>query len=55
MEDRNELFTLTKSPNNHYYGLSKKQVQEVIQKGRIPIFKMTLDAYLKNVNKMKGN
>ena len=55
MEEKNQLFTLTKSPNNHYYGLSKQQVQEVIEKGRIPIFKMTLDAYLKNVNKMNKN
>lgn len=53
MDNNHELFTLLRSPNDHYYGLARSQVETVMKKGRIPIFKMTLNAYLKNRNKMK--
>ena len=52
MDENSELLTLTKSPNNHFYGLSKKEVNDVKDSGKIPIFKMTLSAYLKNLQKL---
>ena len=53
MDANKQMLTLTKSPNNHFYGYSKKIVEGIMNKGRIPICKMTLSAYRSNIKKMK--
>jgi guanylate kinase len=45
------LVTLTYSINNNYYGLAAEEVRRVLTKNKIPIFKITLDAYIKNIGK----
>lgn len=42
--------TLTKSSHGHYYGLLGDEIMRVIKQNKIPIFKMTLDAYKNNVS-----
>lgn len=47
----NKFVTLTYSGNNNYYGLTGEEVSRVMNKNKIPIFKMTIDAYTKNIEK----
>lgn len=46
--------TLTYSENNNYYGLTSEEVARVMGKRRIPVLKMTLDAYINNIGKSCG-
>jgi len=41
--------TLTFSGNNNYYGLTRDEIGRILNQNKIPVFKMTLDAYAKNV------
>jgi hypothetical protein len=53
MQEQNKFLTFMLSPNQHYYALSKQAVDEVIAHSHIPICKMTLGAYIKNINEQK--
>lgn len=51
----NNFVTLTFSGNGNYYGLTADEVTRVMGKNKIPIFRMTLDAFLANTTKVKSS
>lgn len=46
-----KFVTLTKSTHNHFYGLLGSEIVRVIENNKIPIFKMTLEAYKTNISR----
>lgn len=53
-DNQHQFVTLTKSTHNHYYGLLGSEVMRVVQQNKIPIFKMTLEAYSNNLSREGG-
>ena len=53
MNENHEFLTLLKSPHDHYYGLTRKEVENVLSYHKIPIFKLTLSAFIEMIHKKK--
>ncbi len=47
--NKSEFVTFILSPHNHYYGTQIKELERIVNKNRIPILKVTLQSYIKNI------